>query len=61
MKGGVVGNKGKTEAKPIGEEGFNRFHAFSFGVAKAGMDSVNHEKMEKILKQTITNQQYYIT
>ena len=44
-----------------GRGGFNRFHAFSFGVAKAGMEGFNEEKVGEVLRETITNKQFYIT
>lgn len=53
--------KGITNSSKNKEEGFNRFRAFGFGIEKAGMDPMNTKQIEKILKSTISNQQFYIT
>jgi hypothetical protein len=35
--------------------GYNRFKAFTFGTAKAGMTGIDHEKMQKILSEKVND------
>ena len=51
----------ESELDADGRETFNHLHAYNFGIAKAGMENFNENKVDKLLKEAITNKQYYIT
>eukprot|EP00347_Sterkiella_histriomuscorum_P000280 403376484 len=51
----------ENEEDDDGRQTFNHLHAYNFGIAKAGMENFNENKVDQMLKESITNKQYYIT